>query len=78
MLDEPFAGVDPIAVEMCIRDRYCISAISGSGTGDLMDLIVSKFKKESDEILDEEDVYKRQVECNGIRALDWETYKSIR
>ena len=31
-----------------LGDPYCISAISGSGTGDLMDLIVSKFKKESD------------------------------
>ena len=28
--------------------------MSGSGTGDLLDLIVSKFKKESDEILDED------------------------
>lgn len=28
--------------------------MSGSGTGDLLDLIVSKFKKDSDEILDEE------------------------
>ena len=28
------------------------SAVTGSGTGDMMDLIVSKFKKESDEILD--------------------------
>ena len=37
-----------------LGDPYCISAISGSGTGDLMDLIVSKFKKESDEILDED------------------------
>lgn len=33
---------------------YCISAVTGSGTGDMMDLIVSKFKKESDEILDED------------------------
>ena len=39
---------------MCIRDRYCISAVTGSGTGDLMDLIVENFKKESDEILDED------------------------
>ena len=37
-----------------LGDPYCISALSGSGTGDLLDLIVSKFKKESDEILDED------------------------
>ena len=37
-----------------LGDPQCISAISGSGTGDLMDLIVSKFKKESDEIIDED------------------------
>ena len=39
---------------MGLGDPYCISALSGSGTGDLLDLIVSKFKKESDEILDED------------------------
>lgn len=37
-----------------LGDPYCISAMSGSGTGDLMDLIISKFKKEADEILDED------------------------
>lgn len=37
-----------------LGDPNCISAISGSGTGDLMDLIVEKFSKESDEILDED------------------------
>lgn len=37
-----------------LGDPYCISAVSGSGTGDMMDLIVSKFKKESAEILDED------------------------
>lgn len=37
-----------------LGDPYCISAVTGSGTGDMMDLIVSKFKKESDEILDED------------------------
>lgn len=37
-----------------LGDPYCISAMSGSGTGDMMDLIVSNFKKESPEILDEE------------------------
>ena len=37
-----------------LGDPYCISAISGSGTGDLLDLIVSKFKKEADETNDED------------------------
>ena len=37
-----------------LGDPYCISAMTGSGTGDMMDLIVSKFKKESAEILDED------------------------
>ena len=37
-----------------LGDPYCISAVTGSGTGDLMDLIVGNFKKESDEILDED------------------------
>lgn len=37
-----------------LGDPNCVSAITGSGTGDLMDLIVSKFKKESSEILDED------------------------
>ncbi len=37
-----------------LGDPYCISALSGSGTGDLLDLILTKFKKETDEILDEE------------------------
>lgn len=37
-----------------LRDPYCISAMSGSGTGDLLDLVVSKFRKETDEILDED------------------------
>ena len=37
-----------------LGDPYCISALSGSGTGDLMELIVSKFKKESGELLDED------------------------
>lgn len=37
-----------------LGDPYCISALSGSGTGDLMDLIVRKFKKESGELLDED------------------------
>lgn len=37
-----------------LGDPYCISAISGSGTGDMMDLIVSKFEKKSEELLDED------------------------
>lgn len=37
-----------------LGDPYCISAMTGSGTGDMMDLIVSKFKKESSEILDDD------------------------
>lgn len=37
-----------------LGDPYCISAITGSGTGDLMDLIVGNFKKEFAEILDED------------------------
>ena len=36
-----------------LGDPYCISALSGSGTGDLLDLVLSKFKKENDEIIDE-------------------------
>ena len=37
-----------------LGEPYCISALSGSGTGDLLDLILSKFRKEADEELDEE------------------------
>jgi len=37
-----------------LGDPYCVSAITGSGTGDMMDLIVSKFRKETSEILDED------------------------
>ncbi|MBP9637118.1 MAG: ribosome biogenesis GTPase Der [Bacteroidaceae bacterium] len=37
-----------------VGDPYCISAATGSGTGDLLDLILTKFSKESDEILDED------------------------
>ena len=37
-----------------LGDPYCISAMTGMGTGDMMDLIVSKFKKEAAEILDED------------------------
>ena len=37
-----------------LGEPYCISALSGIGTGDLLDLILSKFRKEADEELDEE------------------------
>lgn len=37
-----------------LGDPYCISALSGSGTGDLMDLVVSKFKNEPEGLLDED------------------------
>lgn len=37
-----------------LGDPYCISAMTGSGTGDMMDLIVSKFRKETGELLDED------------------------
>ena len=36
-----------------LGDPYCISALSGFGTGDLMDLLVSKFKKDTTEEIDE-------------------------
>ncbi|NDV84436.1 ribosome biogenesis GTPase Der [Bacteroides sp. 51] len=37
-----------------LGEPYCISAMTGSGTGDLLDLIVGQFKKEVSEILDED------------------------
>ena len=37
-----------------LGDPFCISAMSGSGTGDLLDLIISKFQKKVEEIVDEE------------------------
>ncbi len=37
-----------------LGDPYCISALSGSGTGDLMDLVVSKFNNEPEELLDDD------------------------
>ena len=37
-----------------LGDPYCISALSGFGTGDLMDLLVSKFKKDTTEEIDED------------------------
>ena len=37
-----------------LGDPYCISALSGFSTGDLMDLLVSKFKKDTVEEFDED------------------------
>lgn len=37
-----------------LGDPYCISAMTGSGTGDLLDTIVSHFSKEAEEILDDD------------------------
>ena len=37
-----------------LGDPYCISALSGFGTCDLMDLLISKFKKDTVEEIDEE------------------------
>lgn len=37
-----------------LGDPYCISALSGSGTGDMMDLIVSKLATGSEETLDDD------------------------
>lgn len=37
-----------------LGDPYCISAISGSGTGELLDALVGKFRKEADELVDED------------------------
>lgn len=37
-----------------LGDPYCVSALSGSGTGDLLDLVLSKFKKETPDILDDD------------------------
>ena len=37
-----------------LGDPYCISAATGSGTGDLLDLLVSKFTKSTEEEVDDE------------------------
>ena len=37
-----------------LGDPYCISAISGSGTGDLLDEILSKFRKDAGELVEED------------------------
>ncbi len=38
---------------MGLGDMYCISAANGSGTGDLLDLIISKFTKDAEETPEE-------------------------
>ncbi len=37
-----------------LGDPHCISSLSGSGTGDLLDVLVSKFKKDTSELLDDD------------------------
>ncbi len=37
-----------------LGDPYCVSALSGSGTGDLLDLVVASFKKDTEELLDDD------------------------
>ena len=37
-----------------LGEPFCISAMSGSGTGDLLDFILTKFKKETVELLEED------------------------
>ncbi len=37
-----------------LGDPYCISALSGSGTGDLLDCVISKFTMDPEELLDED------------------------
>ena len=44
----------PEFYKLGLGDPQCISAVSGSGTGDLMDLIVGEFKKESEEIIEDD------------------------
>ena len=58
----------PEFYKLGLGDPYCISAITGSGTGDLMDLIVSKFNKETSEILDDDipACCSRTPECRKI------------
>lgn len=36
-----------------LGDPYCVSAMTGSGTGDLLDLVIEKLKPEDNETLDE-------------------------
>ncbi len=44
----------PEFYKLGLGDPHCVSAISGSGSGDLMDVIVGSFKKEVEEIVDED------------------------
>ena len=37
-----------------LGDPYCISALSGFGTGDLLDLIISKFSKDTEDVFEED------------------------
>ncbi len=37
-----------------LGDPFCISAVTGSGTGELLDVLVSKFSKDGGELLDED------------------------
>ena len=39
---------------MGLGELYCISAANGSGTGDLLDVVVSKFTKDADETVEED------------------------
>lgn len=44
----------PEFYKLGLGEPYCVSAITGSGTGDMMDLIVGNFKRNSDELLDDD------------------------
>lgn len=44
----------PEFYKLGLGDPICISAITGSGTGDLLDLVISKFKSNGEEVLDED------------------------
>ena len=37
-----------------LGDPYCISALTGSGTGDLLDIVVGKFRKDARETIEED------------------------
>lgn len=44
----------PEFYKLGLGDPYCVSAMSGSGTGDLLDVVISKFVKDAGELLDED------------------------
>jgi GTP-binding protein len=44
----------PEFYKLGLGDPHCISSLSGSGTGDMLDVLISKFSKEAEEILDED------------------------